>query len=255
MKKKSYLIIIWIITLIAIVVGVCINVMGWFNPFIGKIVEDEYTFEGKNIDTIIIDADIADVTFLSGNSLEVVTNYPEKLAPTVSVEGYTINIQQKVGKWYNNVGSNKMEIKIIIPSDYTFVKVSTNTDVGDMDISNVNADAISITANVGDINASNISADNMTITSGVGDVKLQNINSTEAAFTLDVGDFELTSGTIKTVEVSTDTGDIDLTADFDELDAQSDVGDIDIHTDRDLDDVKIKAGNDVGDVYVNGEKW
>ncbi len=255
MKSKLYLIIIWVITLIAIVVGVCINVMGWFNPFIGETVEDEYTFEGKNIDTIIIDSDIADVTFVTGNTLNIETVYPEKIAPTVTVDGNTINIQEKTNRWFNSIGPQKTEIKIMIPADYTFDKISTNTDVGDLDISNINADVLSITTNVGDINASNINVDNMIITSDVGDVNLQNITADESTFTSNVGDFELTSGTIKTVEVSTDTGDIDLTADFDELDAQSDVGDIDIHTDRDLDDVKIKAGNDVGDVYVNGEKW
>lgn len=255
MKKKSYLIVIWTITLIAIVVGVCINVMGWFNPMVGKKVENEYTFEGKNIDTIILDADVADVTFITGNSLRVETAYPEKIAPTVTVDGNTINIQEKTNRWFNNIGPQKMEIKITIPADYTFDKISTNTDVGDLEISNINADVLSITTNVGDINASNINVDNMIITSDVGDVNLQNITADEGTFTSNVGDFELTSGTIKTVEVSTDTGDIDLTADFDELDAQSDIGDIDIHTDRDLEDVKIKAGNDVGDVYVNGEKW
>ena len=274
--KKTYVTVIWIITLVAVLIGLWIHTGGWFSfgfRNFGKDVEDSVTFDSADADSIDLDIDAGTVTFESGSQFKVDYIYPEKIVPEISNENGTIRVYQHIEGWSSKSLKGKHNITITVP-EKELEKLNIEMDLGDLNISDVSAKKVTVDCSLGDVNIKNSKGDRISADDSLGEIHMKNCEFAEIETKADYGDVNIqnckgerisANGSLgeigmigcefAEIEAKADLGDIDIDAEFDSIDANCDLGDIDIKTKKDIDDLKVKLTCDLGEIKVNGKKW
>ncbi|SDB30890.1 Putative adhesin [Pseudobutyrivibrio sp. YE44] len=237
MSKKIYLIIIWAVTLVAIVAGCLMHFSGAFNLFgkYGPLVENTVELSGDTLTGIDINCDCADLYVKYGDKIEVTYKYPNGCTPEVKLEDgvLTVNQEMKKGFAINISGKNTYRLDVTIPRTAKLDDVTVNLDYGDLDIED-------------------LCCTSMIVNTSCGDVDVKNIEAESGDFSLDFGDFDLTNSMIDSVNAKCDCGDLDVDVDAKYVDAFVDFGDVDVTTvDK---NAKITVDYECGDATVNGKK-
>lgn len=184
----------------------------------------------KEIDKIILNVDLSDITFHKSKDeivrVVVVGSSKDKVELIEGTKSLTIN--QKSKKSVCIFRCNK-EIEIYLPDN--FKEVVINSDVGDIDSDNQTINNLSIKANVGDVSLYKTNV--VDITSNVGDIFIKEINATgNSTIKTDVGDIEIDKIINLNLDINTDLGDktIPVIKNSQEytLKIETNVGDIDI---------------------------
>ena len=230
--KKTYLIILYSVTLVAIIVGIAIHMGGFFGFFFtagkSEIVNNRPT---NKIDTISLTVDVGDVTIYPGERLEVSCEYPEAYMPKVWDENGVLYVTQKTD---TSVKKGIYKIRITIPAD-SDINLVIESSLGDVKVRDMTLRSVGITLSLGDISLDNVSGEQLKITSNMGDTDVSNCD-------------------FKVITAVGNMGDLKIDGDFDEITARTDMGDIKIRTDRPESEISIKADTDLGSVKINGEK-
>lgn len=239
MKRTVYLVLITLATIACIIGGMLYHSGGFSGlkpDFSGK---TETIFqESGAVSEIILDSEVMDVKFYTGDSLEIAYGGNEKLKPEITFENGVLSITQrgKVRRTFNifSFGKTQSKLLVTIPAEARLQKFSCQIDVCDLEINALNAAEAGIHANVGDVDVRNAVFGKSEIIMNTGD--------------LDVEDSALGSGTIKL-----DTGDADVNyCSFDELNVTNDVGDTDVRLREAADSYTINLSADIGDVEAFG---
>ena len=235
-KKKTYLVVLWTITLV-IVVGACL--LRFTGVAGGKGVLEVVDFDGQEVSEIALDVDAGKVEIKYGPIFQVEYRYPKKFAPKVELNKGKLTVKQSMTSWnFNGLfgNNNNYEMAITIPKGTELTSLDSAIDLGELEIEGIVASSLTVQNDCGDIKIHNCDGKNLNITSDLGDIDIDNCN-------------------YSSVVAQSDLGDVDLFGDFDTIDAKVDLGEIDIKTDKPTDEVTIKASCELGDVTVNGEDW
>lgn len=226
MKKKIYLMVISLITIVCVTVGIMHHMFHfgrnsrWFSwmDFGGDRVSDTRSIEisDKNI-KVIADLEVATLNIRTGSRFSISYECSEKLVPEVNYGDGVLTITQKNGKT-SLFGKSKCEITLTLPEDITINQLGLDLGIGDLNVHHVSADVSSITCNMGDIDIQNCALGAADITCNMGDC-----------------DMEYSS--------------------FTSLDVKMDMGDIEVKGSHSLDDYSIDVSCDMGDIEVNGREY
>ena len=254
MNKKIYLIIISLITVFCILFGSAYHLSGYlFNDLFGfdflrndsdsennrnKNGESRITYD-ENVDafdSIRIDASVLAVTIEAGSTYHVTYDCESRLAPELKVDDGTLIIKQPDNR-LPNTQSTHCELTIAVPADITLNVLEAQTDVGDIDISVVEAETASLQADVGSINIRDCSFAFTNAEADVGAITFENCTMDDGEMSADVGEIRLTDCTFSNLELS------------------GDLGDIIVSTDSDLTDFQIDLSVDLGEIRINNESY
>ena len=234
MKKSAYLVILAIVTVVCILGGTAYRFAGCGREIASHI--DNFDMEVSDTESwgsekslknekqepftgISVDTDVMDVTIVQGDGYYLSYDCSEKLVPKYSVQDGTLVVTQsgnnKITWGMNNVSC---DMQITVPEGTELDSLTIKSDVGDIEIDDVEAKNFDVTASVGDINVEN---------AGMG----------ESSFSADTGNITLTDCTYGNLTVDSSVGDVELTS------GQS------------LEGYTLNLTTDVGSVEYQGEKY
>lgn len=219
MKRTVYLLIITVITIGCVIIGTVGRTNRGDSWLSFGSLEEESGTEALNqaFHSISIDADVMDITIREGREATLEYTATKDLIPQWQIEGNTLYITNRQKKVIL-AGKHSCKVILTMPEDSTLKRVEAESDVGDVEWSNIAAKECSIEADV-------------------GDVVLENAEFTEADITSNVGDVRW------------------INAVFDSAEVTSDVGDVVIESKHSLEGYSFDIGADVGAVYINGEEY
>lgn len=233
MKKNPLLVVLTIVTILAVIYGTCVHILGWgdgnFGPIWsihrgsdvneerdgGRSSSDELT--GVSFEEIYVDCDVASVTIASGDDYLVNYHATRNVVPTMEIDGNCLKITQH-NKSVKMVGTNKCDVHIEIPKEVSLKSIVVKSAVGDVKIRKIEAASLDVD-------------------SDVGDVRLTDVNIPEISLKSDVGDVSLDSCNVINVDV------------------QSSVGDVKLSSSVNLDEYAFDLATDIGDVEVNNAEY
>lgn len=211
-------------------------------------------FSGKTeTETISIDQPIqsietkigmGQVYLLEGDSFKVTYTYDKGFGkPNVTFSDGQLNIVDKFRRGNENFnlkkwpkrGGDKIEYRIYYPKGSKLESVDINNNLGEVNISDVEAKSLSVKLDAGDI-------------------KLQRVNSDEANLYTSIGDIRTEATETNGLDVTTKMGDIHVEGILKGInDLSSSVGDVKIITSLDQELYTVQLNSQIGDIKVNGE--
>ncbi len=196
MSKKIYLTIIWLLVLLAIIVGLGIHVTNWFSWLHkdnGKEIKEETALE--EFESIEVEAGAVELTFdTTGDAYKVsYSTTSESLVPEVKVVRGALKIYQDKDSIKKLIGTNSqaLKLKITIPENVALKNISLEVGACDVDLSSLRASSLSIDSGAGDVDIQNSTIEKILVDAGAGDVDLSNVN-------------------FNTLEVDAGAGDVDI---------------------------------------------
>lgn len=273
MKKTIYLTILTIVTILCVILGSLVHLLGWFSdhliPFSfeseGEIMEGSYSPQ-NNPHNIVVDADLANITIQEGDNYEVEYTCPEKYVPTIDEEGDTLTISQSVHKI--NVHDNSDKKIILTIPNHMVESLSITADMGGIYLDKIEVWDLTLSADMGDIEICDSSFDTADIEADLGQIRLKgDCTITNGSILCDAGNIETDNLAFEELEVEASLGNISLNCDlFDPqsytIDAETSLGKINIDgknmgttysckskTDSDY---YLDIENDMGNISVNG---
>lgn len=221
MKKKIYMTILTIITVLCIIVGCGIHLYGWEDGFLltggrgsGNKADDVDLSEFHSMKA---DLRVCNLTIEQGQRYGISYDCNEELEPEIDVRDGVLILSQKKKKIWKMINNQNCNITVTVPADTQLERFLAETDVGDLDI------------------------------------RQMEIQYFDAQ--IDVGQLDISDCTLGNVSIESDTGDIHLGACiFDDLDIDSDLGTIKVNSKRSLKDYSMDLNTDLGNISVNGEE-
>jgi len=121
-------------------------------------------------------------------TMEIYSNYKKKL-PSYELDGSTLKLQTSPKRAFNY---DLCKIYLYIPEDFKLSTLLINTTSGDIDISYLNAENISIKSVSGDVDTDDINCDeDFSILANSGDIDINRINAKTISLKTTSGDIEL----------------------------------------------------------------
>ena len=207
-----------LILLGAIIFGGVIMSLNWdFNKLNTNKFETNTHTVSDSFDSIAIDTDTADITFLPSEdeSCKVVCNELENINHSVEVVDGKLTIKcEDTRKWYEYIGINfgKTTVTVYLPqSEYKSISIDEST--GDVYIpSNFKFERIDVTVSTGDIACYSSTSGKIKLKASTGDIKLENISAGSLELSVSTGRVSISSVVCDgDVKLRASTGDTTLT--------------------------------------------
>lgn len=153
----------------------------------------EVSLDVDEFDSIDLDVDYGDIEIKRGNDFEVlIENVPED-EYTVHQDSGTLKIKQKNSNVFN-FGFNSLDYDyrytIIVPRDMNVIKV--NSAMGDIDMSNVNAEEIEVYQSMGAVDLQDVNvSDKLLIEQSMGEIDFIGVCEGSADFSNSMGDTDI----------------------------------------------------------------
>lgn len=209
MKKTVYITIISIITVFCIIIGCSIHVWGSSSFFgsVGTVSED---VELSEFDKIDMDLSVCSLRLEAGKEFGISYECSEPLVPKYKVEGDRLIVTQKDWEWFH-VGTKKCSMVITVPKDAELSYISVKSNVGDIDICEINSQRFEAEADVGDIDIIHCSfTENMDVEADVGEVDVEATEFGNLSISADVGNVVLNGIDSSIQNASWDDYDVDI---------------------------------------------
>ena len=243
--RKIYLLIISLITILAMVFGTVHHVgryIGFGNSFFsnifstssGKSVSETVTLDGP-VSELYIDADVANISIKYGDDLSVYYCYPEDIKPNINLENEVLSIDFN-GEPEINTESDNYKLTITIPNDCALSYAEITADVGNVKMSGIKTDKLSVEADLGNIT-----------------LRDMDVNSLEAD--VELGNMTITDSTVKTSDLLVEMGNYEASGSFNEISCDVEMGNITIDSDIDADDMILDLDYSMGSCKVNGNTY
>lgn len=210
------------------------NVGPDFRPQISTTNNSHSVKENLNsFDSLDIDVDLADISIVKGDqyAIEVTECEGCPYTLTYSVQGSTLTLKLKVHKYF------------VKTFDTPKIIITTMEDLGQ----------VNIDSDVGTINISNINIDQLVVDNDVSDILIRNCNVNFAEVESSVGNIDI-DGTFETLKIESDVGDSYFKGQARHLEIESDLGKVDATILDSQDAYHIKAKTDLGSLSINGQK-
>lgn len=228
--KKSFMPILWGITIICIIVGATIHVGGFFGRLGSELLGISVFSAGKDvtpvssseqytgIQALDMELDLANVIIRQGDELDISYEGAKELAPVIKTSGEKLIITQTKS---NKVKLNSLKqadnsITITVPSDGKMTDISVDIDLGNLEISDVSCDKLDLDMSLGSVQLKAVTA---------SEIRVQN----------DMGNIEAHEPIFEKMDMDCDMGNITL----------SGIGD--------MNDYRIEADCSLGSVSINGD--
>ena len=215
----------------------------------GVLTEVTHNIDGE-FSQISVTTDTADVIFVKHDGAPYVKCAKQKdFTLTVTVEDGLLAIRLiDTRAWYQKIftfGAGG-KVRVYLPqSAWDHVHVQTAT--GDVEITDVTANKITVTTSTGDIDGAALKANEVILTASTGDIDVESILSVNLSVTTSTGDVDLIGALSETLTVTTNTGEVDLervVASAD-LKIETDTGDVDLQSSSGF---KVTVITDTGEV-------
>ena len=225
---KIYITIITIITIAAIIIGMCINVFD--GGFSGEQHSDTVSIT-DNISNIDINVDAANVTVEYGDTPSVVYDIYGKKAPDISVNNGTLSVNANTNELVISgiQKPKKNEITITVLKDVELSSIRVNSDAGNMKLNNLCSNSVNIETDAGNVDFTDCKTDNVNVTLDAGNLKFKNTTIETLNAEADAGNIESDDCTIKGGNVKTDFGNIKLNGNIGSVSTKTDLGTVKIN--------------------------
>lgn len=282
-RKNVYLVCIAIVTLICIVFGSIIHILGSYRGFtdlgfrnldLGNVVD--HTIALEPFTDLKVNAAVLDFVIEYGDSYEMQFIGSEKLEPTVQINGAgTLEITQKTTFDIDlGVNSNlNSKCILIIPKDTVLGDVNLEVDVSNLEMNSLSMNRLTIDADCGNVILKDFAIqDDFNVDADCGNVEIHRSSFKKSTIDADCGNIIIESCSFESAETNADLGNIIIEdCDFISAAADADLGNIEIGdnfssveaicsmgaisiTSDDLTDDKLDLETDMGTVNVNGRK-
>lgn len=193
-KRKIFLIVIFLITLVCVIVGTALHLAG-NGPFGGILrrgstyAEEEQSLSG--IEEISAELSVADLRIEEGAEGKILIASTERIKPELSIDGSTLSLKQKDvhQPWFGE--NERCNIVITVPRGTTIKSAELASDVGDIQMQSLSLGRVSLDTDVGDVELSEVSFESGRIASDVGDVKLIGTAFEQCEIETNVGDTDI----------------------------------------------------------------
>ena len=176
--------------------------------------------KNETLKRVVLNVELADLTIQTGEEVRVDFRGDDDLRPEVTQKDGVLTVTQHVDtKWLNVFKLNNkrgVKITVTIPEGEKLEELTSNLNLGDARLNNINVDKCSVSNDLGDIKCEGCRFSEIRIYSSMGDVDVKN-------------------------------------CDFLDMGVQQDLGDVDISTQQDLTDADLNLETDLGDLHVNNE--
>ncbi len=254
MNRRIYLIILYVVTLLAVIYGLSRFVV---NPVvgcsrginkvihIGKLSGNTSTEEWDkskigSFESVSVDASVAEIILTYGSENRVKYSGPEELKPSVSVkDGKTLSIVQPELRnrfW----GVNNADGKITIEIDRDIVPESVLVD-----------------ASVGSVMIKNITCNNLKAVADVGELTVEDVTvNGKTSLETNTGELLVKKSSLKDTSLESAIGSVKLKdSKFENLDVEANLGSIRVDCDINEDDYFMDFSVDLGSISVNGKNY
>ena len=222
------------------------------------------TFE--NVKDIIIDVDyFSKVILKEGTTFSVKGSNPKSLGglEAKNTSGtLTVSDSKKRGHlimdfgFFNNwnlVGDGVLEITY--PANANLGKLEVNVNLGDVEISDLNANKIFTDLDAGDISVARISTEQLSIILDLGNCDIDDANAKNSEISCDSGNINIKNFESDGIEVDSSLGDVTIDGSLrGKSDIDLDAGDLKLNLKQSMDDTAYFIETDLGDIVINGDK-
>lgn len=245
MKKTVYLSILTIATMVCILVGIAIHVIGGglgsLFGFGGKNTVDEgsTTSYAKKVDAFTaIDMDLAavELNIETGDDYAVDYQGISDLRPQVKMDGQKLVIKGS-GKKVHFTPKMECKLTVTMPDGVKLSQVNLDIDAGDVEIRNMNAEKLSIDVDAGNIEIYDGSFADVSVDVDAGNVSFENCLTQNVKADADLGNIEWKHCT------------------FDTIIANADMGNVEAHSSQSLQEYKMNFEVDLGNIDVFGKSY
>lgn len=200
MKKNIYLIIITIITVVCIIAGSLYHIggfaLGLFDNLIprsdkspGNVCTEELSVD--EFSNLVFDTTISNINVKTGDSYMVSYKCNERLVPKIKSSGDTLTISQNKGSNYRR--NTTSEITVTIPEGAALNKLSFDTGVGDLYVTDCSFAICDVDGGTGNLSFENCAFDEMDIDGGTGNITVTSSQSLDGyMMDLDSGTGDIT---------------------------------------------------------------
>lgn len=200
MKKNIYLIIITIITVVCIIAGSLYHIggfaLGLFDNLIprsdkslGNVCTEELSVD--EFSNLVFDTTISNINVKTGDSYMVSYKCNKRLVPKVKSTGDTLTISQSNGANYRR--NTTSEITVTIPEGAALNKLSLDTGVGDLYVTDCSFTTCDVDGGTGNLSFENCVFDEMDIDGGTGNITVTSSQSLDGyMMDLDSGTGDIT---------------------------------------------------------------
>lgn len=209
MKRKTYLTIIWSITLCVILFSstqCTIKSKNFFSDFWKNFVidfddSDNQDWENNlspfdsdkwdsvtsnstqvrlsEFSQIVVDANIMTLTIEEGNSWNLRCDFSHKeLQPDYKMNNNTLTVRQHLSS-KPKVASKKCDLVITVPKNTSLEDVDVKINVGEIEISSVDINKLAVNLNIGEIDIDKVQFDTFTGKTNIGELSIDNLHNLE----------------------------------------------------------------------------
>lgn len=200
MKKNIYLIIITIITVVCIIAGSLYHIGGFaldlFDNLIprsdkslGNVCTEELSVD--EFSNLVFDTTISNINVKTGDSYMISYKCNKRLVPKIKSFGDTLTISQSNRANYKR--NTTSEITVTIPEGAALNKLSLDTGVGDLYVTDCSFATCDVDGGTGNLSFENCAFDEMDIDGGTGNITVTSSQSLDGyMMDLDSGTGDIT---------------------------------------------------------------
>ncbi len=226
MKRSVYLTILTIVTVICIIVGSTVHIVGFGLDLVSNLFQawdwdwdtDNDDASGGSVSTgdgsgtpgatssngctatrldatdlesftgISIDAAVMDLTISPGETYRISWSCQQRrVVPSYEIKDGVLTLSQSGSNLWRGI-NNSCHVRLTVPADTLFGSITGDVNVGDINFSQLSIQNLDLTANVGDFDLENCALGNVSIRANVGDVSIDHSSFSNLDISADVGD-------------------------------------------------------------------
>ena len=222
MKRNVYLTILTVVTVICIIVGSTVHIVGFGLDLVSNLfqawdwdweadADNDVDVSGGSVSAgaansngctttrldatdldsfsgISIDAAVMDLTISPGETYQISWSCQQrKVVPSYEIKDGVLTLSQSGSNLWRG-SNNSCHVRLTVPADTLFGSITGDVNVGDINFSQLSIQNLDLTANVGDFDLENCALGNVSIRANVGDVSIDHSSFSNLDVNADVGD-------------------------------------------------------------------
>ncbi len=231
--KKKYKIVLYTITLVAILIGLYMNVIRYsIGGALGKNISQDFT--GEEVSSIDLNIDAASIKIVYGNEFNVKYNLTRGSDVNVELESGKLTVSEEsstkiVGISFLNGDTGV--ITITLPEDTKLDKIDADLAAGNLKIEDIDSEEIAIKSDVGNVKLIDVTTEKLNIDSSVGNVKITDGSADDCTISVKTGNVKIEACDIETGSCTSQVGNIKISGNVGDLKASSKLGNVKINGD------------------------
>lgn len=232
--KKKYKIVLYTITLVAILIGLYMHVIRFsIGGALGKNISQDFT--GEEVSSIDLNIDAASIKIVYGNEFNVKYNLSRGSDINVELESGKLTVSEEsstkiVGIPFLN--SDTGVITITLPEDTKLDKIDADLAAGNLKIEDIDSEEIAIKSDVGNVKLTEVTTEKLNIDTSVGNVKITDGSADDCTISVKTGNVKIEDCDIETGSCTSQVGNIKISGNVGDLKASSKLGNVKINGDN-----------------------